>query len=213
MTISVEPETTVFIVDDDPAIRSSLAAMAEMMGLRAELYATGTEFLEAYDGSRPGCVVLDLRLPGMDGNEVLENLTLRNVPFQAVMISGHGDVPMAVRAMRSGAIDFLEKPFRPQQLRETIRHTIELDAKKRDAQARRQQIEDRLALLTSDENAVLEGIIAGKTNKVIASELGVSLRTVQFRRSSIMRKLEVESRAALMELVLSVREPAGDIGG
>lgn len=201
---------TVSVVDDDEQVRESLAALIQSMNLDVECYASGHEFLDRFDASLPGCVVLDLRMPQTSGLEVLDELSARNVEVPIIMISGHGDIPAAVSAMKSGAVDFLEKPYRGASLMESIRRAIELDAGRRSARADRQLLVDRYATLTDEEKEVLQLTAAGKPDKAIALKLDLSLRTIQLRRASLMRKLRVATRAELIRLaqVLDVPPPA-----
>lgn len=197
---------TVFVIDDDPAVRESLAALVRSMRLEVETFASGQEFLDAYTDSRPGCVVVDLRMPGMSGLELIETLAQRRAEIPAVMITGYGDVPVAVRAIKAGAIEFLEKPYDTMELRRGIERAIEVDAERRRAAAPRREVEQKLASLTDQERQVLELTLIGKLNKVIASQLGVCLRTVHSRRGAIIKKLGVRNRNELIRLVLSARQ-------
>ena len=199
-------EPTVFIVDDDEAVRESLCDKIRAMPLPTRCFASAEAFLDDCDPAHPGCLLLDVRMPGMTGLELQEQLAAKKIGLPVIIITGHGDVPMVVQSMRQGAIDFLEKPYLPDQLRESIHRALEVDAQRRQEQAEQEDAETRLARLTPSENDVVERIIAGRTNKQIASELDISLRTVQFRRSGIMEKLGVDSRAAMVELVLSARK-------
>ena len=203
-------EATLFVVDDDPAVRDSLTQVATRMQLAAECFPTADEFLCAFDSSRPGCLVLDIRMPGMDGIELQAKLVEDGIQIPVIIITGHGDVPLGVRAMKQGAVDFLEKPFQPKQLTECIRKALSLDARRRDKRYRQDRAESRLRRLTRQEREVMGRIVAGKPNKVIATELEVSLRTVQYRRASIMEKMEVESKAALIEAVISAEATASE---
>ena len=195
-------QPTVFVIDDDPAIRESLAAMISAMALQVKSCGTAEEFLDVCDGTQPGCVVLDFQLPGMNGLELMEACRQRGMRLQVIMISGHGEVSMAVEAMRSGAIDFLEKPYRADELRERILEAMRLDAAYRRQLAERQAVQERLKTLTSGERAVLDMMISGKTNQQIVADLGVSLRTVHSRRSTILEKMKAGSRAELLQTVL-----------
>jgi FixJ family two-component response regulator len=203
-----DEKTTVYVIDDDPAIRTSLSAMIAVMGLQVTSCSSAEEFLDVYDDHRPGCLVLDLRLPGMDGLELMEACRQRDMRVQVIMISGHGEVSMAVEAMRSGAIDFLEKPYRADELRERILEAVRLDAAYRQQRADRQAIQARMDSLTSGEREVLDLMVAGKSNKQIVTDLKISLRTVHSRRAAILDKLHVGSRAELLQLVL--KHLAGD---
>ena len=191
---------TVSIVDDDQQVRESLAALIQSMNIDVECYASGREFLDKFTPARPGCVVLDLRMPQISGLDVIEELAARNFDVPVIMISGHGDIPAAVAAMKAGAIDFLEKPYRGTALMESIRRALARDVEQREARARRRELLDRYELLTSDEKQVLELTAAGKPDKAIALALDLSLRTIQLRRASVMRKMQVRSRAELIGL-------------
>ena len=198
-------DPTVFVVDDDPAVRESLSALARASQLQVQCFESAQEFLDAVDLSRPGCLVLDVRMPGMGGLELQEKLINDGICLPIIFITGHGEVPTSVQAMKQGAVDFLEKPYRPGKLRESILRAIEMDFERRKNQARLSEIKSRMDQLTFSEQAVVERIVAGKTNKVIASDLNISLRTVQFRRASIMKKMKANSRADLVGLMLSLK--------
>lgn len=202
MNSSAQP--TVYVIDDDPAIRKSLAAMISVMGLQVDLCGTAEEFLDACDGTQPGCVVLDLRLPGMDGLELMEICQQRGMRLQVIMISGHGEVSMAVKAMRLGAIDFLEKPYHTGELRERILEAVRLDAAYRQQRDEQRVVRSRLDSLSSDERAALDLMVAGRTNPQIVTELGISLRTVHSRRAAILEKMNAGSRAELLQMVLKL---------
>lgn len=200
-------EPTVFIVDDDTAGRESLEAMIHSMGLQSSSFASAEQFLTDHNFDLPGCLILDMRLPEMTGLELQERLVAEGKKIPIIFLSAYGDVRSSVRAMQMGAVTFLEKPWNSEQLRENINKAIEQDAKTRKMQIRRSEMVAKIAQLTSKERDVMERIVAGKADKVIASELDISLRTVQFRKSSILNKTGVDSWASLVELVLSVRKP------
>ncbi|MEX0676514.1 MAG: response regulator [Pirellulales bacterium] len=189
---------TVSIVDDDQQVRESLAALIQSMNIDVECYASGREFLDRFTPSRPGCVVLDLRMPQQSGLEVIEELAARKIDVPVIMISGHGDIPAAVAAIKAGAIDFLEKPYRGSALIESVRRALARDLEQREAHARRRELHDRYESLTGDEKQVLELTVAGKPDKAIALALDLSLRTIQLRRASVMRKMQAHSRAELI---------------
>lgn len=191
---------TVSIVDDDQQVRESLAALIQSMNIDVECYASGREFLDKFTPSRPGCVVLDLRMPQISGLEVIEELAARKIDVPVIMISGHGDIPAAVAAMKAGAVDFLEKPYRGTALIESIRRALARDVEQRESRARRRELLERYESLTSDEKQVLELTAAGKPDKAIALALDLSLRTIQLRRASVLRKMQVRSRAELIGL-------------
>jgi FixJ family two-component response regulator len=201
--LSAEP--CVYIVDDDPAVLDSLSVMVAAMGLQPVCHRGAHGFLLEFDPRAPGCLVLDLRLPRMSGMELLEQLAGRGNSLPVIMITGHGDVTSAVQAMKLGVVDFLEKPYSPQQLREAIRQAIELDAERRAAKSPQTQARKSLGGLTPDEREVADLIAMGHTNREIASQLDISVRTVQFRRAGIMEKLDVRTRAELVRLVLRAR--------
>lgn len=193
-------DPTVFIVDDDPAVLRSLTALVKVLFPRVEAFASAAEFLAGYDRSRPGCLVLDVAMPGMSGLELHRKLTEEKVDLPVVFITGHGNVQMAVGAMQSGAVNFLEKPFREQDLWDSIRRAIDLDNQIRRRKMRRSNLEERLSKLTAGERDVLDLILSGKYNKEIAAHLNLSVRTVEDRRARIMKKMDAKSVAELVQL-------------
>lgn len=196
------PEPTVFIVDDDDAVRDALKLLMESAGLRAEAYACAQAFLDAYRPERGGCLVLDIRMPGLSGLELQERLCAQNISLPVIMLTGHGDVPAAVRALKAGAVDFLEKPYDSDTLLERIQLAIARDAEERRASSLQAETAQRLEQLTPREREVMELILAGKANKVVAIELDISERTVELHRARIMKKMAVRSLPELMRLVL-----------
>lgn len=196
------PEPTVFIVDDDDAVRDALKLLMESAGLRAETYATGQAFLNACRPERAGCLVLDIRMPGLSGLELQERLSAAGISLPVIMLTGHGDVPAAVRALKAGAVDFLEKPYESERLLERIRQAIARDAEERVASDLQAEAAQRLEQLTPREREVMELVVAGKANKVIAFELHISERTVELHRGRIMRKMGVRSLPELVRLIL-----------
>ena len=196
------PEPVVFVVDDDEAVRASIAMLLESVSLKTETFASAREFLQAWAGDRPGCVVLDLRMPGLSGLELQERLLALGSRLPIIFVSGHGDVPDAVAAMRAGAVDFLRKPFRDQDLLDRIQKALELDAQRRSEAVDVERIRGRLARLTQREREVLDRVVEGLPNKTIAQKLGVSERTVEIHRSRAMAKMEAGSLAELVKLVL-----------
>ncbi len=197
---------TVTVVDDDEQVRDSLAALIQSMDLAVECYASGEEFLEKYTHSRPGCVVLDLRMPQLSGLEVIEELSARSVDVPVIMISGHGDIPAAISAMKAGAIDFLEKPYRGSALMESVRRAIDVDLRNRRQQAERRAMLDRYGSLTAEEKEVLRLTAEGQPDKTIALRLDLSLRTIQLRRASLMNKLNMRSRAELIRFAQMIEQ-------
>lgn len=202
-------EPTVFVVDDDAAVRESLAMLLESAGLRVESYVSAREFLAEGDLSRPGCLILDIRMPGLSGLDLQDVLVERGVQLPVIMLTGHGDVPAAVRAMRGGAVDFLEKPFDSEVLLERIRQAFERDAELRRDSATQAALAERLSQLTQREREIMELIVAGNANKVIALDLDISERTVELHRARIMRKMGARSLAELMRMVLSPETGGG----
>ena len=195
-------KTTVFIVDDDPAMRESLGFLVDSVGLSAETFATGREFLDRYDGESAGCLVLDIRMPGLSGLELQERLAEREIDIPIVMITGFADVSMAVRALKAGAIDFIEKPYADQVLLDRINAALEEDRRRRNQRTRRREVETRMARLTPRERQVMTCVIDGKPNKVIAAELGLSPKTIEVHRARMMEKMRVDSLAELLHLAI-----------
>ena len=192
---------TVFIVDDDPAMRESLTFLVSSVGLRVESFPSALEFLDSYEPSSDGCLVLDIRMPGMSGLELQERLRERRIDMPIVMITGFGDVPMAVRALKRGAVDFLEKPFTDQDLLDRIHEAIEEDRLRRRERRRRDDIDGRIARLTSRERQVMKCVVEGKSNKIIAQQLGLSPKTIEVHRARMMDKMKAASLAELLALL------------
>lgn len=203
---------TVFIIDDDPAMRDSMSYLVQSVGIAVETFSSAQDFLDTYDPERHGCLVLDVRMPGMSGLELQEFLVERGIRAPVIMVTGYGDVPMAVRALKGGAVDFLEKPFTDQELLETINEAVERDYRQRGKDAELAKVKERIARLTPREREVMDLVLDGKPNKAIATELGLSPKTVEVHRSRVMAKMQVGSLAALLQTVLSYRmgnEPEG----
>jgi FixJ family two-component response regulator len=197
-----ESTPTVFVVDDDNAIRNSLRLLLKSVDLASRTMGSAAEFLETYDASQPGCLVLDVRMPGMSGLELQQELNRRGATLPVIFITGHGDIPMAVEAMQHGAFDFLQKPFRDQELIDRIQRALAKDAQTRAALTERGRIRDRLESLTPREREVLALMIQGKPNKIMAHELGVSQRTVEIHRARVMEKSGADSLAQLVRMVM-----------
>jgi FixJ family two-component response regulator len=193
---------TVFVVDDDAGVRASIRLLLKSAGLPATPLASAQEFLDAYDPSQPGCLVLDIRMPGMSGLELQQELNRRGAVLPVLFMTGHGDVPMAVEAMKHGAFDFLQKPFRDQDLIDRIQKALLRDQENRAALHEHSRIREQLAALTSRELQVLDLLTQGKQNKVMAAELGISQRTVEIHRAHVMEKLGASSVAQLVRIVL-----------
>ena len=194
-------EPTVFVVDDDASVRESLRWMVGSLDLPVETYATAREFLGAQNGGRPGCLVLDLRMPEMSGLDLQSELAARHIRLPIIMISGHADVASAVRALKAGALDFLEKPFARNELLARVQEALALDARAREAEAERVRVEGCAARLTPRERQVMDLVVSGKTNKCIAAELGLCEKTVEVHRARVMTKMEADSLAHLVKLV------------
>lgn len=198
----METKGTVFVVDDDPGVRKSLTRLMEQVELPVQDYRNAQEFLESYSPEIPGCLVLDVRMPGMSGLELHRELLQRGWTIPVLFLTAHGDVPMAVDALKRGAFDFIEKPLRGQLLIDTIRRALVCDVEQRHHAHRKDSIESRFGLLTPREMEVVEMVVQGKNNKAIAGELGVSPQAIDARRSRAMAKLQVESVAELVKLVV-----------
>lgn len=196
-----EYEPTVFIVDDDEAVCQSLSMLIETVDLNVQTYHSGQEFLDTYGTAQTGCLVLDVRMPGISGLELQSKLVAEGFNIPVIIITGHGDVPMAVQAIKAGALDFIEKPFRNQVLLDNVQKAIELDAKNRHNHLQEANIAAKLALLTPREQEIVDLLMAGESNKAIAYDLGISPRTVDFHRLHIMKKMGVDSLVGLVRLI------------
>lgn len=197
-----EKPATVFVVDDDDAVRTSLRLLLKSVGLPVETFGSAQEFLDAFDAERAGCLVLDIRMPGMSGLELQQKLNEMHAIIPIVFITGHGDVPMAVEAMQHGAVDFIQKPFRDQDLIDRINQALERDKENRAGLKERDAIRRRMEQLTPREREVLDLVTQGKANKVIAGDLNVSQRTVEIHRARVMEKMGASSLAHLVRMVI-----------
>jgi len=197
---------TVFVVDDDGGVRDALRFLLRSVGLTVETFTSAVEFLESYRDDRPGCLVLDIRMPGMTGLELQEKLIERRSILPIIFITGHGDVPMAVEAMQAGALDFIQKPFSDEDLLTRINQALAKDAKTRASLSELAAIRTRLASLTPREREVMDLVVQGKLNKIIASDLDLSQRTVEIHRSRVMEKMEASSLAHLVRMILEIGE-------
>jgi FixJ family two-component response regulator len=193
---------TAYIVDDDESIRTLWRWLMESNGIAVRTFATAAEFIEFYRNGSAGCLVLDLKLPGMSGLELQEYLTRRDIEIPIVFVTGHGDVPAAVSALKGGAVDFIQKPFSHRDVLSIIEKAFQRDAEIRRTRVQRLAVSGRLAALTDRERDVLRRVIEGKPNKIIAGELDISMKTVEFHRSKVMEKMGVDSVAALVQLTL-----------
>jgi len=194
----------VYVVDDDQAVRDALQLLLRSVKIESQVFASGQDFLAALDGEARGCVLLDIRMPGMSGMDVQKEMNQRGAGLAVIFLTGHGDVPMAVQAMQEGAFDFVQKPFRDQDLLDTIRRALEQSESQHEQREQVDEIKTRLALLTPRESEVLEKVVAGKSNKVIASDLGLSTRTVEIHRSRVMEKMQADSLAHLVRMYVAV---------
>lgn len=203
-------QATVFVIDDDPAIRDSMRWLIEAAGFNVKIYASAREFLKKLSSSQRGCLVLDVRMPEINGLELQKLLSEKNNPLPIIFISAHGNVPDAVNALHEGAIDFLTKPFDSQLLLKRIQSSIDLDQKRYEAKQKQEEIAARLAQLTSRERQVMDLIVRGKANKVVAVELGISTKTVEIHRARVMEKLKVRNLADLIYLTHSLEDEKGE---
>lgn len=199
------PEPTVFIVEDDEAVRDSLRLMLESLGHKVASFGRADEFLEAYDPELPGCLVLDIRMPGMNGMELQRKLNAMTSILPIIFVTGHGDVPMAVEAMQQGAVDFVQKPYREQDLLDKIQTAIAQDTENRQELQEVQLIAGRYDELTPREREVMEMMVDGKANKVIAIDLDISQRTVEIHRARVMEKMNARSLAQLVRMSMAMK--------
>jgi two-component system response regulator FixJ len=195
---------TVYIVDDDSGVRSSIRVLMKSVGLPATPYPSAKEFLETYHPDHPGCLVLDIRMPGMSGLELQEALNEKGAVIPVIFITGHGDIPMAVEAMRHGAFDFLQKPFRDQDLIDRIQAALTRDAETRKSLREHSRIRACIAALTPREREVLDLLTTGKANKMMAQDLGLSQRTIEIHRAHVMEKMGARSVAQLVRMVMDL---------
>ena len=195
------PEPTVFVVDDDRAVRRFLCGLIASVDLRVEAYASAREFLDAYEPGRPGCLLLDIRMPGMSGLELQKELAERAIGLPVIILTGHGDVQLAVHAMKAGAVDFIEKPFNNELLLDRVQNAVAKSVDAGSTRVRRDQIMGRVDLLTPRERQVLDMVVAGETNKGVARRLDISERTVEIHRSNAMAKMQAKSLADLVKMV------------
>jgi FixJ family two-component response regulator len=193
-------EPVVFVVEDDAAARSAMESLLQSVGLRVESFGSAPEFLRRRAPEGPCCLVLDVRLPGMSGIELQRHLTSAGAGIPIIFITGHGDIPMSVEAMKAGALEFLTKPFRGQELLDAIHNALERSRAAREEEAKRAELRRRAESLTPREREVMERVIAGLLNKQIAGELGASERTIKIHRASVMRKMGAESLPDLVRM-------------
>jgi two-component system response regulator FixJ len=202
----------IYVVDDDEAVRDALGMLLRSVGLEAVLFPSAVDFLDGYDAERHSCLVADIRMPGLSGLELQQRLNEEHAGVPIIFITGHGDVPMAVTAMKAGAADFIQKPFRDQELLDRIHKALRQDRERRVERAKEKAVRERLALLTPRETEVMHRVVKGQANKVIALDLGVSQRTVELHRARVMRKLKMRSVAELVQAVGRIAEEATPTG-
>jgi FixJ family two-component response regulator len=203
--MSAAESACVFIVDDDPGVRRAIQDLLSSVSLRSETFATPQEFLDREGADQPGCLVLDVRLPGMSGLDFQRELAQAGVTLPIIFVTGHGDVPLTVQAMKSGAVEFLTKPFRPQELLDAVQQALERDqtlrAKRRDAA----EVRHRYDTLTAREREVTELVVSGLLNRQIAGKLGIGEHTVKIHRSRVMAKMKANSLAALIHMANTLK--------
>ncbi len=197
MSLSTE---RVFVVDDEPAVRKALSRLLRAAGFEVFEFASSEEFLRRLPPDAAGCATLDVHMPGLDGLEVQRELAARGIPLPIVFLTGHGDVPRSVRAMKDGAVDFLTKPVDAEQLIQSVRQALDADRVGRAARAEIREVRRRLGTLTERERQVLDGVVAGQLNKQIGGSLGITEKTVKVHRGRVMEKMGVDSLAALVHL-------------
>jgi two-component system, LuxR family, response regulator FixJ len=196
------PEPIVFVVDDDDAVRDSLSLLLETSGHRVRAFASAQNLLDALTPEARGCIIADVRMPGMDGLELQERLAARRIGLPVIIMTGHGDVPIAVRAMKAGAVDFIEKPFHDETLLAAIGFALARHADDSRRKTQSDEVRSRLESLSGREREVLDGLVAGKPNKIIAHDLGISARTVEVYRANVMTKMRADSLSDLVRMVL-----------
>lgn len=198
-------QTSVFIVDDDEQVRSALTLLMESVGLNVQSFTSAQAYLDQFDATKAGCLILDVRMPGLSGLDLQARLAAEKIHPPIIIITGHGDVPMAVRAVRAGAVDFIEKPFNNQVMLDSVHRAIEKDAVQRGETSRLQDIEAHYNELTPREKEVLLYVIEGKRNKIIAAELKISQSTVEAHRSKVMEKMSADTLSDLMRMALLLK--------
>lgn len=198
----MQEEQIVYVVDDDEGIREGLSLLLETTGQKTKLYSSALDFLDDYHNKTRGCLILDIRMPSMTGLDLQTRLNALGATLPIIFITGHGDIPMAVEAMRQGALDFIRKPFREQDLLDRINQALSIDAGRSKHESDRSIILSKLALLSERERQIFERVAKGDMNKVIAHDLGISERTVEVHRSQVMKKLAVKTLAELVRFKL-----------
>ena len=200
-------DSTVYVIDDDQAVRDSLGMLLRSMGIPSRLFESAQAFLDVYDENWHGCVLLDIRMPGMSGMELHRQLVDMHASMPVIFVTGHGDVPMAVEALRNGAFDFIQKPYRDQELLDRINQALSWDESHRSEENRKRALQQRYDTLTPRECEVMECVVRGLANKVIAMDLELSQRTVEIHRARVMEKMGARSLADLVRMALLIEEP------
>jgi FixJ family two-component response regulator len=203
MKREIPKESTVYIVDDDQAIRHAMSLLLKSVDIDHQVFNSADEFLELFTGNDNGCLVLDIRMPGLGGLELQEKLIESDNALPIIFITGHGDIPMAVEAMQKGAFDFIQKPFRDQELLDRISEALNTARERQSERALKHDVQERINTLTKREHEVLDLVVTGKPNKIIAHELGVSQRTIEIHRARVMEKMAAKSLAELVRMHLA----------
>ena len=203
-----QTDSIVYVVDDDSSVREAIKSLIRSVGLRVETFGTAQEFLKSTRLDAPGCVVLDVRLPGLSGLDLQRELAAHGINLPVIFITGHGDIPMSVRAMKAGALEFLTKPFRDQDLLDAIQHALERDRSARQQRSETAELRERFDSLTAREREVMGLVVSGLLNKQIAGELGTSEVTIKIHRSQVMKKMDAGSLADLVRMAEKLGIPA-----
>lgn len=201
-------DSTVFVIDDDKAVRDSLGMLLRSMSIPCRLFSSAQDFLDDYEEGWHGCVLLDIRMPGMSGMELYRQLLDMHASMPVIFVTGHGDVPMAVEALRNGAFDFIQKPYRDQELLDRINQALSWDENHRSEENRKRALQQRYETLTPREREVMECVVRGLANKVIAMDLELSQRTVEIHRARVMEKMGARSLADLVRMSMLIEEAA-----
>jgi two-component system response regulator TtrR len=204
-------EPTAYVIDDDESIRELLGWLMKRHSIRAQTFSNAHAFLKAYTPGSPGCVILDLYMPGMSGLDLQQYLIAQGIEMPVIFLSGRADVPQAVRAVKNGAIDFIEKPFDYKRIVSLVQECLGRDAQARATRGKAREVAGRIATLTTREREVMDCVVAGKMNRVIAEELAISIKTVEAHRARLMEKLGVHSVAELVQAAMAARAPSGGV--
>ncbi len=204
----IEPDAVVFVVDDDPSVRRSTERLLRSAGFKVQTFGSAREFLDSHRSEGPGCLVLDVRMPGLSGMDLQRELAQSGIHIPIIFITAHGDIPMSVRAMKAGAAEFLTKPFRGRSLLDAVRAAIERDCSAHKARSETAELHDRYEQLTPREREVMPLITSGMLNKQVAGELATTERTIKFHRAHIMQKMKAQSLADLVRMVEKLAAPS-----